>query len=87
MEFSPIVEIIQITRAPVFNRIQSAWFQMMVEQVPKGSPRLFADVGSVIYDNVESIGRSRTRNLRQKRFVSLAAFEELNPLFGLKMFR
>ena len=80
-------EIIQIARAPVFNHIQSTWLQMMIEQVPKGSLRLYADMRGVIYDDVKPIGSRLISDLREKRFVPSVTLEDLNPLFGLKMFR
>jgi hypothetical protein len=41
----------------------------------------------VNYDDVKPIGSRLISDLREKRFVPLVALEELNPLFGLKMFR
>jgi hypothetical protein len=60
---------------------------MLIQQVPKGSLRLYADMQGVIYDDVKLIGSRLISDLREKRFVPLVALEYLNPLFELKMFR
>src|SRR5262245_11824762 len=58
LEFFAVREIIQIASAPIFDGIQPASLQVIIEKVPEGCPGELADVRGVIYDNIKSIRSS-----------------------------
>ena len=64
IEFSPVSKIIEVTDAPVLNRVQPASLQVIVEKVPEGCPSELADVRGVIYDHIKSIRGGFTSDLR-----------------------
>ena len=58
---------------------------MMIEQVPKRSFNLFADVRGVVYDKVKSVRSGFTSDFTQKPLISMVALEDLNTLPGTKV--
>ena len=58
---------------------------MMIEQVPKRSFSLFADVRGVVYDDVKSVRSGLISDFTQKLLISMVSLEDLNTLSRTKV--
>jgi len=63
IEFSSVSKIIEVTDAPVLNRVPAS-LQVIIEKVPEGCPSELVDVKGVIYDDIKSIRGGFYQRLR-----------------------
>src|SRR6185503_10851652 len=52
-----VKERIPVARAPVFNDVKPAGFQMVLEQMPEANPRQLADVRAVVNNHIKALRR------------------------------
>ena len=60
--------------------MKAARFQMPIEEERESAFAQSADVGGVVENDVEAIGRSGVSDVTEEAFVALAAAEHLDPL-------
>ena len=72
-EADAIKPAIPIACAPVFDKVETAGFEVVVEEMPKTYPRQLSNMRAVIYDHIKTLWCCLAGNAIEKRRVLLHA--------------